>query len=377
MRYDVAVVGAGVTGLSIAWHFARRGRSVALLDGGGIGGGASSIQPGGVRQQWGTLMSCRLAVESYRFYEQFDAVLAPSVSPGLTRCGYLFVAESEEGLAGLQRNVELQNSVGIDSRLVDAEAAGELVPALRAEGIAGAAWHAEDGYFDRPLSVIAGFGDAAIRDGARYIERHVAELSPEGSGWALTLTDGETVHASRVVVAAAWDSPGLLTGCGLEVPIVKEPRYLFYSNPIAQRLLDPLAVFVDRHFAAKQLADGSVLASDLTATGDVVAQRTGWYEHVKDSIRERLPVLDLVSFPILVEGFYDVTPDRQPVVGPVPEMDGVWLAAGLNGRGLMMAPAIGRLVSEALETDTLPEPLGELSLERFGVEQLDPEPQVV
>ena len=52
------------------------------------------------------------------------------------------------------------------------------------------------------------------------------------------------------------------------MPITKEPKYLFYSNPISQRLLDPLAVFMDRHFASKQLADGSVLASDLSADGD-------------------------------------------------------------------------------------------------------------
>ena len=61
---------------------------------------------------------------------------------------------------------------------------------------------------------------------------------------------------------------------------------------------------------------------------------------MKESIRDRLPVLDLVSFPVMVEGFYDVTPDKQPIVGPVEGHEGLWIAAGLNGRGLMMAPAI-------------------------------------
>ena len=73
MNYDVAVIGAGVTGLSIAWHLtADQHRSVVLFDGQGVGSGASAIQPGGVRQQWGTRMSCRLAIESFRFYEAFD-----------------------------------------------------------------------------------------------------------------------------------------------------------------------------------------------------------------------------------------------------------------------------------------------------------------
>jgi sarcosine oxidase subunit beta len=378
MTYDIAVVGAGVTGLSVAWHLsANESRSVVLLDGTGVGAGASSIQPGGVRRQWGTPMSCRLAIESFGFYEEFDRHLSPSVSPGLNKCGYLFVAESQAGLAQLEQGVELQNSEGVASRLVDADEAGELVPGLQAEGIAGAAWFDQDGYFDRPLAVIGAFNEAALKRGVTYVDQNVTEVERKGSSWSLTLSDGNAVSAATVVLATAYDTPELLAPLGVEIPIVKEPKYLFYSNPISQRLLDPLAVFVDRHFAAKQLADGSVLASDLSAEGDPAAHKSEWYQHIKESIRERLPVLDLVSFPVLVEGFYDVTPDRQPLVGPVRGHDGLWVAAGLNGRGLMMAPAIGRLVSEAIETGGLPEPLPELSLERFDVDHLTPEPQVV
>jgi sarcosine oxidase subunit beta len=378
MSYDIAVVGAGITGLSVAWHLAgQEGHSVVLLDGTGVGAGASSIQPGGVRRQWGTPMSCRLAIESYRFYEQIEQHLHPSVSPGLNKCGYLFVAEAGAGLRQLEQSVELQNSEGIASRMVDADEAGELVPALSADGIAGAAWFDQDGYFDRPLAVIGAFHGAALERGVTYLDRDVKRIERKGESWNLTLSDGESVAAGKVVLATAYDTPELLSPLGVEIPIVKEPKYLFYSNPINQRLLDPLTVFVDRHFAAKQLADGSVLASDLSADGDPATRKSEWYQHIKESIRERLPVLDLVSFPVLVEGFYDVTPDRQPIAGPVSGHDGLWVVAGLNGRGLMMAPAIGRLVAEAIETATLPEPLFELSLDRFGVDQLTPEPQVV
>ncbi len=378
MRYDVAVVGAGVTGLSIAWHLTeRRDRSVVLFDGQGVGSGASSIQPGGVRQQWGTRMSCRLAIESFRFYEGFDRRVEARVSPGLTKCGYLFVAESKASSEQLASNVELQNSEGIMSRLVDGEEAAELVPGLNPEGIAAASWHDQDGYFDRPLAIIGALHEAAVERGAQVVGRNVRRLERHGSAWQLTLSDGETVTAETVIVAAAHETRALLADLGVEVPVTKEPKYLFYSNPISQRLLDPLAVFMDRHFASKQLADGSVLASDLTAEGDPATMRDTWYRHVKESIRERLPVLDLVSFPVLVEGFYDVTPDKQPIVGPAPGQEGLWLATGLNGRGLMMAPAFGRLVAEALTTGSLPEPLPELSLERFAVDALIPEPQIV
>lgn len=378
MTYDITVIGAGITGLSIAWHLANdSSRSVLLLDAKGVGAGASSIQPGGVRQQWGTELSCRLAAESFDFYTEFDERLSPSVSPGLNRCGYLFVAEKQATLQQLEFQVALQNGEGIDSRLVGPNEAGDLVPALNAEGIAGAAWHHDDGYFDRPLAVISGFHEAALRQGVTYRAAEVHRLERNGSTWTLSLTGSETIETDTVVLAAAYDTPALLKPLGIDVQITKEPRYLFYSNPIPQRLLEPLVVFVDRHFAAKQLADGSILASDLSADGDPEALRSEWYGHIKQSLRKRLPALDLVSFPVMVEGFYDVTADRQPIVGPVMGHDGLWVAAGLNGRGLMMAPAIGRLVSEAIESSTLPEPLPELSLDRFAEAELVPERQVV
>jgi sarcosine oxidase subunit beta len=378
MNYDFAVIGAGVTGLSIAWHLtANEQRSVLVLDGGGVGSGATAVQRGGVRQQWGTRTSCRLAVECFNFYETFDARFKPRVAPSLSKGGYLFVAESDAGRLQLEANVKLQNEEGIASRLVDAEEAAALAPGMYSDGIAAAAWHDQDGYFDHPESIVASFYEAAVKQGLAFRQTDVRGLSRSGSNWALTLADGETVTAATVVVAAAYETPKLLGTLGIDVPITKEARYLFYSDPLQERLLEPLAIFVDRHFAAKQLADGTVLASDLTAEGDPITHRQEWYEHITSSIHDRLPMLDSLPFPKMVQGFYDVTPDHQPIVGPVPGHDDLWVAAGLNGRGLMMSPAIGRLVSEALSTDSLPDPLTELGFERFAVDQLDPEPQVV
>jgi sarcosine oxidase subunit beta len=67
VKADVAIVGAGVTGLSVAWHLRRRGVGCVVVERTGIGAGASGVQPGGVRQQWGTEIGCRLARESAEF----------------------------------------------------------------------------------------------------------------------------------------------------------------------------------------------------------------------------------------------------------------------------------------------------------------------
>ncbi len=375
---DVAIVGAGITGLSVAWHLTQRGLTVAAFDATGIGSGATAIQPGGVRQQWGTEVACAMAREAFAFYNEIEERLVPAVDPRLTACGYLFVAQEEAELAAQRERPALQHRLGVPSREVSPEEAGSLVEGLAADRIVGGVWCDQDGYFDRPLAVVGAFADAAARGGATFVDRRVEMLARDGEGWRLTLRGGETVQAAAVVVAAAWDSPALLAPLGIELPIVREPKYLFYSDPIRERLLEPLVIAPERHFAAKQLADGSVLASDLGAGSRPGEDRAIWHSNVRRAITELLPILEYVSFPVLVEGFYDVTPDRQPVLGPVDGHPGLQIAAGLNGRGLMMAPTIGRVIADAVVDGTVDATMAPLAASRFrDGAALTPEQQVV
>jgi len=332
---DVAVVGAGVVGLSIAFHLAERGASVAVYERAGIGAGASGVQPGGVRRQWGTRVNCLLAAESVRWYADAQERLRMRVDPGFRACGYLFLAHSDAALVGLRRSVELQNGLGVPSRIVAPAEAAALVPDLQAETLVGCAWCAEDGYFDRPQAIVEALG--ALADVRITEVRSLADL-----------------QAGAVVVAAGVDTPRLLP----ELPIRPEPRVLRLSDPIRERLLEPLVVSAERGFAAKQLADGRLLSS-----GDRAA------------LGELLPRLVHVALPQRVEGAYDVTPDHQAILGRV--RDRVWVAAGFSGHGFMQAPAVGRILAEAILDGREDEALRVLDAARFAENRLVPEPQVV
>jgi sarcosine oxidase subunit beta len=342
-RADVVVVGAGITGLSIAFQLKERGASVTVVDRAGIGAGASGLQPGGVRQQWGTPTNCRLVQESLRFYADVVERLQMRVDPGFRRCGYLFLAHSEQTLERLRANVALQNGLGVPSRIVPPTEAAALVPGLEAAGVAGAAWCDEDGYFDRPQAIVEAFG--------ALVDIELAEI-----------VDVDDLAAGAVVVAAGVDTPRLLP----DLPIQAEPRSLFFSDPVHERLLEPLVVSAERGLAVKQLADGRLLASDL---------RAGSRANVRSGLEKLLPRLVYVELPTLVEGVYDVTPDRQPILGQVRER--VWVAAGFSGRGFMQAPAIGRIVAESVLGDLSDPALAVFDADRFGEGRLVPEPGVV
>ena len=138
---------------------------------------------------------------------------------GFRACGYLFVAHDDAALARLAANVAVQNEEGIPSRIVSAAEAAELVPGLETESIVGGAWCAEDGYFDRPQGVVEAF--------ARGLDIRISEVRSL-----------DELDAEAVVVAAGADTPRLVP----ELPIEREDRYLFHSEPIAERLLEPLVV---------------------------------------------------------------------------------------------------------------------------------------
>jgi sarcosine oxidase, subunit beta len=360
---DVVVVGAGVVGLSIALNLKQRGASVKVFDRAGIGAGASGVQPGGVRQQWGTRVNCLLARESMRFFADARELLSMRVDPGFHACGYLFLAHSDNALARMRENVELQNELRIPSRIVRPAEAAELVPGLDISGVVGGAWCAEDGYFDRPQSLVEALGAQA--------DVEIGEVLAVGDEAVVRLASGDELHADAVVIAAGVDTPRLLP----ELPIRPEARYLFFSDPIRERLLDPLVVSAERRFAAKQLGDGRLLASDLGAVGDPEVELADWRANLRSAFEELLPQLVFVALPTLVQGLYDVTPDDQAILGRV--RDRVWVAAGFSGHGFMLAPAVGRIIAESVLGEREDAALSVLDAARFAEGRLVPEPQVV
>jgi sarcosine oxidase subunit beta len=146
---EVLVVGAEIVELAIARELEQAGVAVAVLEREGNGAGASGVQPGGVRRQWGTAVNCRLASESIAFWQAAEERVGARVPFGFRACGYLFT--SQDVLDRLAANVQLQQEAGVPSRIVAGAVLGEEAdPAL---AVLDAARFAEDRLVPEPAIV--------------------------------------------------------------------------------------------------------------------------------------------------------------------------------------------------------------------------------
>src|SRR3954452_10223337 len=137
-RAEIAIIGGGVVGLSIAYHLAKRGlHDVVVIERGYLAEGASGRNGGGVRQQWSTELNIRLMQESVELCRRFAVDLGVNV--WFRQGGYLFLARDAKELGRLEKNIAIQNKCGVKTRMVDAREALDIVPELDVTGILGGA----------------------------------------------------------------------------------------------------------------------------------------------------------------------------------------------------------------------------------------------
>src|SRR3954452_7343028 len=141
---DVVIVGGGVVGVSAAFHLAEAGAEVVLLERDQLGSGSTSKAAGGLRAQFSDALNIEIAKRSLAAYERFAE--RPGWEIDYEQIGYLFVLTTEAEVETFRASVELQNSLGVPSRMVDAPEAKALCPLLAGEDILAASYCPTDAH---------------------------------------------------------------------------------------------------------------------------------------------------------------------------------------------------------------------------------------
>jgi sarcosine oxidase subunit beta len=360
-------------GLSTAWQLCRAepGVRVTLLERARVGAAASGASAAGVRVMGRDPAERPLALASLARWPDLDRELEGET--GYRRGGGLRVALDETTWRHTAAWVDEQRAGGVPVEVLDAASALRLAPGL-SPGVMGGVFCAMDGQAEA-MPTAQAFARAARRLGARVEEGVGADrvVIEHGRVAAVVRGDGARMPCDAAVVAAgSWAVP-LLTPLGVRLPLETRALQMLLTEPVPAAL-DPVVGAFERKLSLKQLASGSYLIGG-GWPADIVDHVANAWALRDDSVRASLAIASEVHPPTgrcaLARGWAGLeafTPDELPVVGPVPGIAGLLVAAGFSGHGFALAPAAGEVLARlALGQPAPPDLWGGLRLERFDL----------
>ena len=364
---DVLVIGGGLHGSSSAFHMARRGASVIVLEADYVGRHSSGVNAGGVRTLGRPLPEIPLALMSREIWHALPDTIGDD--GGFVPSGQLKIAETEAELEECRERVALLESHGFThEKLIDRETVLELEPAL-ANHVTGGIWVERDGYA-LPFRTTTAFRLAAQKHGARFYEgTAVTHIEPRGERWIAQTPRGTFAARKLLVTAGAW-SGELARQAGEPVPVHPEGLMLMVTHRVAPFCRATLGA-TGRPLSFKQFDNGTVvIGGKLIGIADLPG-RHGEVDFMR-LVKSAQTVVDL--FPHLrhlgvnrawagVEAF---TADSLPIISASRRAANLYYSFGYCGSGFQLGPACGKLVSE-LVLDGTPS----LSLDAFAIDRFE------
>lgn len=381
---DVVIVGGGIVGSSIAYHLKAAGcKSVLVIERESAQGkGSTGKSMGGVRAQFSTPVNIRMSLYSIPFYASFEERLGYPC--GYRPQGYLFCATTDKHLAYLRANYERQVTMGLkDVRLLDADEIRQGFPQLRADDIIGGSFCSTDGFVD-PYSAMIGFMTWAVDHGATLWKNTAVTAIRQAADGAFELQTSRGLVSTRTVVnaAGAWAAE-VARFLGIDLPVEPLRRMLVPTEPFDQFPHSaPMIIDMSNGFHFRPEALGFLLAwNDPEETSGYKTDfDPAFIEKILTRAANRVPCFENVAVnpKRAWAGLYEMTPDHHPILGPVPDVTGFYLANGFSGHGVMHAPATGKILSDLIlnrHTDLVDTSL--LEFARFGAGRLIEETAVL
>ncbi|MCX6078868.1 MAG: FAD-dependent oxidoreductase [Chloroflexi bacterium] len=348
---DVIIVGAGIHGTSLAYHLAKRGVQVIVLEKRFVAAGATGRSSGLVRMHYDTEIDSRLAWESFRYFRNWSEMVGGNC--GFTRTGFIQIVARKD-IDALRANVAMQQRVGIPSLLISADDVGRLAPYFLTDDFDFAAYEPESGYA-MPSDTAAAFSTAARALGARLIQEcTVTGLQITGGRIEGVETNRGTFSAPVVVNAAGAWAGKLNIMAGLELPydtwrhdtmFVKRPTQMGPSHPTVIDFPKDLYFRPEGGLTLIGLEDGNLLGE--SPDGDADHAKPGFVERAIDRICARIPVMEQGGLHSAHSGYDGITPDQHPMLG-LAGLDGFYLDCGFSGTGFKIGPAVGLCMAELI-----------------------------
>jgi len=376
---DAVVVGGGVVGCSIAYHLARRGAKVVVVERDALGSQSTGRCAGGVRRQFSASANVVMQQLSMQLLAGLEA--ETGVDPEFRHIGYLFVLTSEGQVEDFHRLLPMWHETGVsDARWLEPHEVLELAPLVQGEDILGGTFCPSDGIAS-PHAVTLAYSGAARRLGVRLLEGVAVDgiVREGGRVQTVTTTAGEISTSAVFNCAGAWAAE-IGAMAGIEVPVQPYPRNIFVTDPMPEvSRSHPMTIDFATSFYFHPEGDGLLFGMGMADERPTFNTEVDWtvLDAIAEVVERRAPRLGTAGIQTAWAGLYEMTPDHQPILGPVDSLEGFWCACGFSGHGFQQAPAVGYLLAQWFSGERPQVPLDIFAHRRFATGNVEPEKNVV
>lgn len=377
-RARFVIVGGGVIGCSIAYHLTKLGISdVLLIEKDALTAGttwhaAGLITSAGFHDET-SLWMCRYSRDLYERLER-----ETGHSTGFRPVGHLSVATRPERMETLIRERDFQVGFGVPNQIVTPEEIAELFPLAKVDDLVGGSYVPDEGRAD-PVGVATSMAKGAKMGGATIVEGvRVTGFLHEGDRITGVTTDAGDVAAETVVLTAGLWTRQLAAKVGVDVPLQAAEHYYLLTEPMAGVHRDlPIIEDLDCYGYFREEGDGMLV-------GLFEPEAAGWHPEgapeefafgtippdwermtpFLERAMERIPTLADVGVRTFFCGPESFTADAAPMLGPAPEVDGLWIAAGLNSVGILLGGGVGSIMARWMTDGVCPVDIAGYTVER-------------
>ena len=345
MTYDVVIIGAGIVGAACAAECAREGLSVAIIEAGIVGGGATAAGMGHLVVMDDSEAQFALTRYSQQLWDEVRAELPREVEHD--ECGTIWIAADDEEMAEAERKAKFYSERGVASEMLDAQSLREAEPGLR-EGLVGGLRVSGDSVIYPPCAAQFFVDQAKERGADLLLGEAVEAIDVDG----VRLRNGILISAGVIVNSAGSWSPSLTRG--LEVR--KRKGHLVITDRYPQFVRHQLVELGYLKSAHSLTAESVAFNVQPRKTGQLLIGSSRQFD-VDDAVVdpsilrrmleraiEYLPGLRKLSSLRTWTGFRAATPDKLPLIGPHGEHRRLYLATGHEGLGITTSLGTAKLL---------------------------------